>query len=60
MSRKEKEIYKYLAKKLCAAFISNRLGINATYAKKKYVDGKPIGETWYLLAKALEEGSFNH
>ena len=60
MSKKEKKIYKCLAMKLCAAFISTRLGIGASYAEKKYVHEESLGETWYLLARALEERSFDH
>ncbi len=46
--------------KLCAAFISNRLGIGTSYAEKNYVDEESLGDTWYLLARALEERSFDH
>ena len=60
MSKKEKKTYQCLAMKLCAAFISNRLGIGASYAEKKYVNPESLGDTWYLLAKALEERSFDH
>tara|TARA_Y100000996_G_C22062066_1_gene453682 strand:- start:180 stop:362 length:183 start_codon:yes stop_codon:yes gene_type:complete len=60
MSKKEKKIYKCLAMKLCAAFISNRLGIGTSYAEKNYVDEESLGDTWYLLARALEERSFDH
>ena len=40
MSKKEKT-YQCLAMKLCAAFISNRLGIGASYAEK-YVNPESL------------------
>ena len=44
-----------LAKRLCAAWLSMKLGITLQYASKRYIEEETIGEYWVSLAKKVLE-----
>ena len=50
----EKKNYEALAHKLCAAFLSHRLGISYATASKQYVGKIPVGKYWFRLAQSVE------
>lgn len=55
MDDKTKDMYKYLAADLCAAYIAYRLGVTQQTARKHYVDIDKMGITWYNLAESIDK-----
>lgn len=45
-----------LAKRIAAATLSYQLGVTYQTAYKNYVDEKPVGELWFLLADLAQAG----
>lgn len=50
----DKDRYDVLARNLAAAVEAHRLGISASAAFKRHI-GAPISDSWYRLARDLDE-----